>query len=489
MRARSLRSVSPVAVVVPLLLSLGVGCAGTTEAEDGDDEMMVSPLASSVAPAAANPPGGGGTTDPCIYIPGPNLPGLVPGPGDADPYFGCLGAASYGVANFDYQIRGLAIQSDDKIIAVGSVYSQMSNNNDVWVARFTAGGKLDTTFGNGGMYTKNFTAPFGGGESGEAVVVQPDGHIVIAGGFQNENAFDKAGFLIRLDANGAPDSSFGNNGSVLLTGKATWIRAIALQPNDQLAIAGENCPGNAATCVAIMGRFDGVTGAPDPAFASGTGGIASTKLGGLDTAHAYGLAANGDDVVIAGDTRTGSPGTDIGVMKFDGNAVDSTFGVSGIAKFNSQTVEAAYGAAAVPAGGWVLAEGSSSSTTFTVRRLNANGTPNLAFGGSGRVSVGFGGTGATSYAVHYAPNGLTVAAGVAYTAGGKARMGVARFTSTGALDTNFSDDGLAMFTARADTAWANAIARQSTGRLIVAGWSRAATAGSNKRAALVRILP
>jgi uncharacterized delta-60 repeat protein len=478
-------SLGRVALIAPLLLSFGVGCAGATE---NDDEMIVSPLASSVAPAAANPPGGGGgTTDPCIYVPGP--PGFGPGPGDADPYFGCLGTASYGATNLDYQIRGLAIQSDDKIIAVGSVFSQMSNNNDVWVARFTAAGKLDTTFGNGGFYTKNFTAPFGGGESAEAAVVQPDGHIVIAGGFQNENAIDKAGFLIRLDANGVPDPGFGTGGSVLLTGKTTWVRAIALQPNDQLAIAGENCPGNATTCVATMGRFDGISGAPDLVFAPGTGGIASTMFGASPAAHANALAvANLDDVVIAGDTHPNASGTDIGVMKFNGNIVDTSFGTNGVKTYDSLSNETAYGIAVGPGGGWVVAESSPFSASFVVRRLNYNGVQNTTYGTNGRAFASFAGTGAASYAIMYASNALTIVAGVANTASGKSRMAVARFTGTGALDTAFSDDGQATFSASADTAWATAMARQSNGKLIVAGWSRQAAPGSKKRAALVRVL-
>lgn len=480
MRAHSLR---PAVVVAPFLLSLGIGCAGTTES---DDESLVRPLASSVDPAGANPGGGssGGTTDPCNYIPTP--PG--PGPGDADPSFGCLGTASHGTADSDYQIRGLAVQSDDKIIAVGSVSS--GTNSDVWVARFSANGKLDATFATGGMYTKNFTAPLGGMESAEAVTVQPDGHIVVVGGFQTDNGIDKAGFLIRLGANGFPDPGFGVGGTVLLTGKTTWARGIVVQPHDQIAFAGENCPGNGVPCAATMGRFHGITGAPDLVFAPGTGGVVSTRFGGTGSARAYGLTGYQyqDQVVLAGVTQGATPGTDIGAMKFNGNVVATSFGTNGMSTYNTLSWETAYGISAGPTGGYLLAEAAPLSASFAIRKISYDGVQSTSWGTNGRALASFAGTGAASYAALGLPNALVAAAGVATTSGGKSRMAVARFNPQGVLDPSFSGDGQATFTARADNSWGNAIARQSTGKLIVAGWSRDDAAGSKMRAAMVRVL-
>jgi uncharacterized delta-60 repeat protein len=108
-----------------------------------------------------------------------------------------------GVVYFDYKshfgyrddpinsgnARNVAIQQDGKILMVGSCPMDhngdfLSDNMDVFLARYTSAGNLDMEFGVGGVATFD-----GGieadlvseGDFGEAVVVQSDGKIVVAG--------------------------------------------------------------------------------------------------------------------------------------------------------------------------------------------------------------------------------------------------------------------------------------------------------------------
>ena len=53
-------------------------------------------------------------------------------------------------------------------------------------ARFLGTGGLDTGFGDGGKVTVDF---FGGGDGAEAVAVQTDGRIVVAGGASKGSSF------------------------------------------------------------------------------------------------------------------------------------------------------------------------------------------------------------------------------------------------------------------------------------------------------------
>ncbi len=98
------------------------------------------------------------------------------------------------------------IQSDDKILVAGTVYSSDFN---IGIARFNTSGALDTSFSQDGVtivtYGKNHSS------KAMALTQQPDGKIVIAG-TDFFSGYDFA--LVRLDARGLPDNTFGLNGKV-----------------------------------------------------------------------------------------------------------------------------------------------------------------------------------------------------------------------------------------------------------------------------------
>jgi uncharacterized delta-60 repeat protein len=109
--------------------------------------------------------------------------------GSLDSGFGTQGLATVG--GFSTQndvIRGLARQADGKIVVVGGTALA-----DFAIARFTAAGLLDTGFDGDGRITVDF---FAGSDGAEAVGIQPDGRIVVAGGATNGSAFVAA--LVRV---------------------------------------------------------------------------------------------------------------------------------------------------------------------------------------------------------------------------------------------------------------------------------------------------
>jgi len=93
-----------------------------------------------------------------------------------------------------------------------------------------------TTFGTGGKVLPDL----GGNDAAYAVAVQPDGRIVVGG----TTAGDLA--MVRYNANGTLDTTFGTAGVVRrdVGGPNDVIRAIAIQPDDAIVIAGE-VPGQA----------------------------------------------------------------------------------------------------------------------------------------------------------------------------------------------------------------------------------------------------
>lgn len=84
----------------------------------------------------------------------------------------CYGIAANGP-------NDIAIQSDQKIIVLGSVITQ-TNGRDFAVIRYNTDGSLDTSFGLGGLQLINFI-PAANTDNGSKVVIQPDGKIPVSG--------------------------------------------------------------------------------------------------------------------------------------------------------------------------------------------------------------------------------------------------------------------------------------------------------------------
>lgn len=466
-------------------LALLVPCVAVAACGGGvDDEQRVAldPASGGVQPAAlatAGPgPGNPGPLNPCIVIP------VVVGPGSVDSTFGCAGYAKYIIDDVDVTVKGLAVQPDDKIVAVGMTYQPSMNHHNLWAARFTSDGALDTTFATGGVYTQSFV-PYGGPTSAETVVIQPSGAIVMAGGYFSEDQAGAArtGFVLRLLPNGTLDPTFATGG-VLTTTSFTYGRSLKIQANGSLVLAGERCTGTSFNCVAVVARFNGTTGAGDWGF--GMMGYLPHSFNGASPAIARGAAVSGNNVVVAGRTTNGSE-TDVGLARFGLTGIDNTYGTNGYIRHDTLDVETANDIANVGTGHVSVVSGTipPAKPYFMFLRTLANGNSDSSFGFAGRSDVPFQGYGAFGAALVYT-NGKIVGVGSANVSTGKSRLAVVRINTNATLDTTFSSDGYTMLTAGGDEAAATSVVVQSTGRIIAGGWAR--PAGGKNRAVLVRIL-
>jgi uncharacterized delta-60 repeat protein len=129
------------------------------------------------------------------------------------------------------EIEGLALQPDHKIVAAGWTFTVPGE--DFALARFNPDGSLDPSFGDGGKAATDFTT----GDEGHAVVVQPDGKIVVAGQSLANYA------LARYRPDGSLDPSFGSGGKVLSSiqgeqGPLGGASALVLQPDGKLVAVG-----------------------------------------------------------------------------------------------------------------------------------------------------------------------------------------------------------------------------------------------------------
>jgi uncharacterized delta-60 repeat protein len=290
--------------------------------------------------------------------------------------------------------NAIAIQPDGKIVLAGE---GNGGAMDFAAARLEPDGTLDPTFGNGGIVT----VPIGSAAMANAVQIQPDGKIVLGGtATSGHNEFAAA----RLNPDGSLDRSFGPGGTTTLPQTAAaW--GMVLQPDGKIVLAGQES--SAGTQVYMAARLL-ASGAPDWSF--GIAGAVGITVG----ANAYGdaLALQQDGrIVLAGSAYT-STSVAAAVRLTPQGWLDRTFGSGGIA-----TVPDWYGVngtAIQPTDGKIVVAGTGAS----IVRLNADGSADSTFGSGGLDLLQVGGTGDAANGVAIQPeDGRIVVAGVADIAG------------------------------------------------------------------------
>jgi uncharacterized delta-60 repeat protein len=165
--------------------------------------------------------------------------------------FGTDGRTVIGFPLGGATLHGIALGPDGRITAVGEAgsptYSGIGDVHNIALARVTASGRLDSTFGNRvGIGDYNLRSgwrlqqiPDTGFEHAEAVVLDAQGRLLVVGG---DGSFPRSRFLVaRYLPSGDTDTSFGDNGvrSVQFPGATgSGATAAVLEPNGELTVAG-----------------------------------------------------------------------------------------------------------------------------------------------------------------------------------------------------------------------------------------------------------
>jgi len=118
-----------------------------------------------------------------------------------------------------------ALQADGKIVAVGNT------GENLFVARYTADGALDRSFGAGGGIVP-FDFPNSVSQTARRVVVQPDQKILVAG----DDWYGPA--LARFNPDGSVDATFGIGGRATSSFGSRDTSALALQQDGRILFGG-----------------------------------------------------------------------------------------------------------------------------------------------------------------------------------------------------------------------------------------------------------
>ena len=165
--------------------------------------------------------------------------------GAIDTTFGAYGTVftqMASVGNESSTIVKLLVQSDGKIIAGGYTQRTVGSNtyNYIAVARYFPDGTLDTTFADQGKFFNLGTAVPTGMRLVD-MALRPDGKLVILAGWPSITASGSRVVLLRLNASGALDSTFGTGGRVARDygSLSDYAGSIALGPDGKIVVGSQ----------------------------------------------------------------------------------------------------------------------------------------------------------------------------------------------------------------------------------------------------------
>lgn len=384
--------------------------------------------------------------------------------GDLDSMFGVGGRVTTNFKEAD-NASAVVVQPDGKIVAAGTASDFSFIGEYFALARYNADGTPDAGFGVGGKVTTDF---FNNTFSVD-VALQTDGKIVVVGSVAGGSGTSDFG-IIRYNADGTPDASFGAGGKVTLDfyGDADGATAVTIQTDGKIVVAGRSKNGGNPSDFALA-RLNMLDGTPDGGFGAG-GKVSIDFAGGADRAEDVAIQTDGK-IVVAGTAS----GADFGVVRRNGDGTpDAGFGAGGKTTTDFNGTQDAAEAIAVQTDGKIVVGGRANSTgvtaDFGLVRYDSTGTPDASFGAGGKRTTDFFGSVEIINDIVLQPDGKIVAVGLVNLGGTDIDFGVARYNTDGTPDAGFGFGGK-VTTAFTESEAAQAVALQADCKIVVAGFS------------------
>jgi uncharacterized delta-60 repeat protein len=381
----------------------------------------------------------------------------------------------YTVITSDYEeVVAMTLQDDGKILVLGE--NMDLGDGKFIMARYTKTGALDTTFDGDGILntqieSSGFWASAIAFEKGNGMRANPD-RILVAGSDFNSNTSEHDVAVVCFSPSGGLNTNFGTNGKVVHETGANGGRAqrILLEPvtnlPDKIILAGTNFDSTTGADFMVARLTGG--GSLDTTFDGD--GIAKAALNGTDLVS--GMTYQLGKIVLVGGLQSPSFVTynpDFGIVRFNANgSLDTTFDGDGYRRDEFGNGGAEGKAAAIQTDGKIVVAGGS-PFGLTVTRFNSDGTLDVSFNGNGKATTSYQRSNANAVAIQ--ANGKIVAAGNNYNpAIPNTGVFVTRFNSNGSLDTTFSGDGIATTDLGSSTR-GKAVGIQADGKIVVAGYT------------------
>lgn len=289
------------------------------------------------------------------------------------------------------------------------------------------------------------TTPFGEFSRANAVALQTDGKIVVAGHSASgdfSSGFDYDFAVARYNADGSLDTTFDTDGKVTTDFGTDYdaARAVAIQPSDgKIVVAGSSYFDMA------LARYD-TSGIPDPDF--GTDGKVTIRINFNCAGTAVAIQPSDGKIIVAGNGFTGS-GNNFALARFNTDGTpDDTFGDGGTVSVHFTTLPVEFGNAMVlQENGQIVVAGQAYSNLdgtlndFLVARYDSDGSVDESFGpGGGFAQINFNLNEEAARAVALQRDGKILVAGFTYQ-NNTGDFALARLDVDGILDPTFGVEG------------------------------------------------
>ncbi len=246
--------------------------------------------------------------------------------------------------------HAVIIQPDGKIVVAGGAATPGSANSDALV-RYNADGTLDTSFGQGGILTEAFVPGVSQYFSDVALESVNGTTELVAAGYASTSP-QSTSVVARFNLDGSLDTSFGSGGSVVMESVAPGFAGIflAIQPDGKIVNGGlfRNAQGVKDYAIARLN----IDGSLDPAFGPDGPTPGVSVLAGTDNISPWRVALQPDGKIIAEGIQGGSGGYPIVLARVSGTdgSLDPNFGTGGLVKVSLPGAANAKGLAIQPDG-------------------------------------------------------------------------------------------------------------------------------------------
>ncbi|MGO2233527.1 MAG: DUF4347 domain-containing protein, partial [Marinomonas sp.] len=408
--------------------------------------------------------------------------------------YGTFGEAIGSGTDRAYEV---AVQSDGKAVVVG--YSWTGTSDDIALLRYNTDGSLDSSFGDNGVVLTSFsslgaaTNTESSVESGDdrayAIAIDANGKIVVAGQTKND-VNENESIVVRYNSDGSVDTSFGNNGfftydepssayfwKVQLTSDGGYLFGYSSDSTLVKLDASGNLDANwgvngvlknATYPNATSGGFkvasDGsvyqtlndtvnkklvvvkysVDGVADTDF--GTAGFAIITPNYSGTLFTFTVSISGASdnalfAMVSTQYLDGSFVQNSELLKVDLTtaSLDSSFGTNGFINLSGLGFSQ-YKEIIIDANSKINLIGNNANgggADYQLMRFNADGSLDTTFGTSGKVTTDLDGRKNYAWGADIDADGYIFIAGNRYQANGNNDFVLAKYSSSGSLDSDF----------------------------------------------------
>jgi uncharacterized delta-60 repeat protein len=362
-------------------------------------------------------------------------PGITLAQGILDPSFGDGGISVVHIGGLESMPTSISVQPDGRILLTGRIGEFMEAPVPV-LLRLLPDGPLDSAFAVDGKAI----GP-GSGQEYLGMLRRPNGRILTHGSSGAE------GLIARYTAAGILDSTFGTNGlATNAVGYNDPVYDLALDADGNIVGVGSSYQGGIEQFIKLQRWLP--NGTPDPTFSDDGVVTASAGLGTWTSGALLSILTDGR-YLVAGSGGPFSNASTIFMRFNSDGSIDETFGVNGVVIVELGTSPPGIGDMFVDDLGRIVIAGSLTSQFMGadayVARFLADGTPDNSFGANGArvIELPFDQYGKT---VRELANGNLVLQGTGAIGSGSGEILLALCDANGQLIDGFGDGGFVVST-------------------------------------------